>query len=333
MKAADWVGFPDFTLPTFNGKAIVLIVPAVILVLLAENAGHVKAVATMTERNLDPFIGRSFMGDGVATTISGLFGGSGTTTYAENIGVMGYTRVYSTLAYLIAGGVAILLGLLPKFGAIISAIPIGVLGGAVTVLFGMIAVLGARIWIEADVELPRSRQPRHRRGRADRRHGQLHAQLGRLLVRGHRARHAGGDRHLPGAAPVPAGDPGARHRDRRLARDAARCDAGSEGVGRHPVKPAPFAYHRPRSREEVDDLLAELGAGAKLLAGGQSLIPILNMRLAAPEHADRPQLPPGRAGRAGPRGRSAGVRAARADADHGALAACRSSTCRCSPRC
>jgi len=151
VRAADWVGFPDFTLPTFNGKAIVLIVPAVILVLLAENAGHVKAVATMTERNLDPFIGRSFMGDGVATTISGLFGGSGTTTYAENIGVMGYTRVYSTLAYLIAGGVAILLGLLPKFGAIISAIPIGVLGGAVTVLFGMIAVLGARIWIEANV--------------------------------------------------------------------------------------------------------------------------------------------------------------------------------------
>jgi uracil-xanthine permease len=151
VKSADWVGFPDFTLPHFNGKAIVLIVPAVILVLLAENAGHVKAVATMTEQNLDPFIGRSFMGDGLATTLSGLFGGSGTTTYAENIGVMGYTRIYSTLAYLIAGAVAILLGLLPKFGAIISAIPIGVLGGAVTVLFGMIAVLGARIWVEAGV--------------------------------------------------------------------------------------------------------------------------------------------------------------------------------------
>jgi uracil-xanthine permease len=151
VNAADWIGFPDITTPTFNGKAIVLIVPAVILVLLAENAGHVKAVATMTERDLDPLIGRSFMGDGVATTISGLFGGSGTTTYAENIGVMGYTRVYSTLAYLIAGVVAILLGLLPKFGAIISAIPIGVLGGAVTVLFGMIAVLGARIWVEAGV--------------------------------------------------------------------------------------------------------------------------------------------------------------------------------------
>jgi uracil-xanthine permease len=151
VHAADWFGFPDFMTPEFNGRAIILIVPAVILVLLAENAGHVKAVGTMTEQNLDPMIGRSFMGDGVATTLSGLFGGSGTTTYAENIGVMGYTRVYSTLAYLIAGVIAILLGLLPKFGAIISAIPIGVLGGAVTVLFGMIAVLGGRIWIEGRV--------------------------------------------------------------------------------------------------------------------------------------------------------------------------------------
>jgi len=151
VRQADWIGLPDFTTPTFNGRAIVLIVPAVLLVLLAENAGHVKAVATMTERDLDPMIGRSFMGDGLATTISGLFGGVGTTTYAENIGVMGFTRVYSTLAYVIAGCVAIALGLLPKFGAVISAIPVGVLGGAVTVLFGMITVLGARIWIEARV--------------------------------------------------------------------------------------------------------------------------------------------------------------------------------------
>ena len=151
VDAASWFGFPDFITPDFNMRAILLVVPGVLLVLMAENAGHVKAVATMTERDLDPMIGRSFMGDGAATTLSGLFGGSGTTTYAENIGVMGYTRIYSTLAYLIAGAIAIALGLLPKFGAIITAIPVGVLGGAVTVLFGMIAVLGARIWIEADV--------------------------------------------------------------------------------------------------------------------------------------------------------------------------------------
>jgi uracil-xanthine permease len=151
VEAASWFGFPDFITPEWNMRAILLIVPGVLLVLMAENAGHVKAVGTMTEDNLDPLIGRSFMGDGAATTLSGLFGGSGTTTYAENIGVMGYTRIYSTLAYLIAGVIAILLGLMPKFGAVITAIPVGVLGGAVTVLFGMIAVLGARIWIEANV--------------------------------------------------------------------------------------------------------------------------------------------------------------------------------------
>ncbi len=200
-----------------------LIVPAVILVLLAENAGHVKAVATMTEHDLDPLIGRSFAADGVATTVSGLFGGSGTTTYAENIGVMGFTRVYSTLAYLIAGSIAILLGLLPKFGAIISAIPIGVLGGAVTVLFGMIAVLGGRIWVDAHVDF---RDPVNLVTAAvalivGRR--QLHARLGRLPVRGHRARLAGGDRDLPGAAGVLAGDRAARGRaGRRVRRPAGR---------------------------------------------------------------------------------------------------------------
>jgi xanthine/uracil permease len=152
VNEADWVGFPDFTTPAFNGRAIVLIVPAVLLVLLAENAGHVKAVGAMTETNLDPVIGRSFMGDGVATSVAGLFGGSGTTTYAENIGVMGLTRVYSTAAYVIAGLFALALGLLPKFGALIGTIPVGVLGGAVTVLFGMIAVLGGRIWEEGRVD-------------------------------------------------------------------------------------------------------------------------------------------------------------------------------------
>jgi uracil-xanthine permease len=152
VSHAAWFGLPDLTTPVFDLRAILLIVPAVLLVLIAENAGHVKAVGTMTERDLDPLIGRSLMADGAATTLAGAFGGSGTTTYAENIGVMGLTRVYSTLAYVIAGVIAIALAMLPKFGAVIAAIPIGVLGGAVTVLFGMIAVLGARIWIEARVD-------------------------------------------------------------------------------------------------------------------------------------------------------------------------------------
>ncbi|MGA4688326.1 MULTISPECIES: uracil-xanthine permease family protein [Micromonospora] len=151
LRQAAWIGFPEFHTPSFDARAVVLVIP-VILVLIAENAGHVKAVAAMTGRNLDRDMGRALLGDGVATVLAGSGGGSGTTTYAENIGVMAATRVYSTAAYWVAGGTAILLGLCPKFGALILTVPAGVLGGATTALYGLIAILGARIWIESRVD-------------------------------------------------------------------------------------------------------------------------------------------------------------------------------------
>ena len=150
MRKADWFGLPNFTGPHFSWTAIGLILP-VVVVLIAENTGHIKAVGTMTGRNLDGSLGRAYMGDGAATVLSGLGGGSGTTTYAENIGVMAATRVYSTAAYLVAGISAILLGCVPKFGAVIVSIPVGVLGGATIVLYGLIVVLGGRIWVENHV--------------------------------------------------------------------------------------------------------------------------------------------------------------------------------------
>ena len=151
VSNAKWVGLPDFTAPHFKWTAITLIVP-VVVVLIAENTGHIKAVGTMTNRNLDRSLGRGYMGDGAATMLAGLGGGSGTTTYAENIGVMAATRVYSTAAYIVAGLTAICLGFVPKFGAIINSIPIGVLGGATVLLYGLIAVLGGRIWVENKVD-------------------------------------------------------------------------------------------------------------------------------------------------------------------------------------
>jgi uracil-xanthine permease len=151
LADAPWVGLPQFHAPTFTWHAAVLVAP-VILVLIAENTGHVKAVAAMTGRNLDDTMGKAYMGDGLATVLAGLGGGSGTTTYAENIGVMAATRVYSTAAYGVAGITAVLLGLCPKFGALILTVPPGVLGGATTALYGLIAVLGARIWIENRVD-------------------------------------------------------------------------------------------------------------------------------------------------------------------------------------
>jgi NCS2 family nucleobase:cation symporter-2 len=151
VSKAPWVGLPQFMAPRFNLGVVALFVP-VVLVLIAENVGHVKAVASMTGRPLDHMLGRTFMGDGIATVLAGTGGGSGTTTYAENIGVMAATRVYSTAVYWVAGGVALLLSLSPKFEALINTIPAGVLGGATVVLYGLIGVLGARIWVQARVD-------------------------------------------------------------------------------------------------------------------------------------------------------------------------------------
>lgn len=151
ISTAKWVAAPDFTSPTFKFSTMVLFLP-VVLVLIAENVGHVKAVSAMTGKSLDDQMGNALMADGVATTLAGIGGGSGTTTYAENIGVMASSRVYSTAAYWVAGFGAILLSLSPKFGEVLAATPMGALGGAGTALFGMIGVLGARIWIEGKAD-------------------------------------------------------------------------------------------------------------------------------------------------------------------------------------
>jgi uracil-xanthine permease len=154
---ASWVGLPfaqgpdGYVTPTFDPSVLVLFLP-VVVVLIAENLGHIKAVAAMTGTDLSPVTGRAIAADGVATTLAGIGGGSGTTTYAENIGVMAATRVYSTAAYAVAGVTAILLGFSPKFGALVATVPDGVLGGAGVVLYGLIAVLGARIWVENRVD-------------------------------------------------------------------------------------------------------------------------------------------------------------------------------------
>jgi uracil-xanthine permease len=148
---ADWLGLPHFVAPSFDPNVLGLFLP-VVLVLIAENVGHVKSVAAMTGRNYDPLTGRALLADGVATTLAGLGGGSGTTTYAENIGVMAASRVYSTAAYWVAAFGALVLSLSPKFGALIASVPEGVLGGVTTMLYGMIGILGARIWVQAKVD-------------------------------------------------------------------------------------------------------------------------------------------------------------------------------------
>lgn len=156
IVAAPWFGLPAFTRPVFDLHAMTLIVP-VVVILVAENLGHIKAVTAMTGRNLDRYMGRAFLGDGLATIVSGSAGGTGVTTYAENIGVMAATKIYSTLIFATAAVIAIVLGFSPKFGALIHLIPPPVLRGVAIVIFGLIAVSGARIWVDNKVDFSDSR--------------------------------------------------------------------------------------------------------------------------------------------------------------------------------
>jgi uracil-xanthine permease len=153
---APLFGMPGLAAPHFKAEAMLLIAP-VAVVLVAENLGHVKAVAAMTGRNLDGYMGRAFLGDGIATVVAGFAGGTGVTTYAENIGVMAVTKIYSTVIFVVAALIAILLGFSPKFGAVIQTIPGPVLAGVSIVVFGLIAIAGARIWVENRVDFSDNR--------------------------------------------------------------------------------------------------------------------------------------------------------------------------------
>jgi len=153
---AAWFGLPQFAAPVFSANAMLLIAP-VAIILVAENLGHIKAVTAMTGNNLDVYMGRAFIGDGVATMVSGASGGTGVTTYAENIGVMAATRIYSTAIFVVAAVLAVVLGFSPKFGALIQAIPLPVMGGVSIVVFGLIAIAGARIWVESKVDFSDNR--------------------------------------------------------------------------------------------------------------------------------------------------------------------------------
>ena len=159
VAAAPLLGLPEFHLPAFGDPTSWSLLPIflpVILVLVAENVGHVRGVATMTgDPTINASTGRALTADGVASTLAGLFGGSATTTYGENIGVMAATRVYSTAAYWVAGAIAVLLSFSPAIGAVINTIPAGVIGGATTALYGLIGVIGIKIWVDNQVDFSR----------------------------------------------------------------------------------------------------------------------------------------------------------------------------------
>lgn len=158
VAEAAWFGIPNFALPKFNLGATAIIAP-IALVTIVEHIGDVLAMSGVINRNLavDPGLNRTLIGDGLATSISAMFGGPANTTYSQNTGVVALTRVFDPLVMRIAAGFAILIGLIPKINAITASIPRPVIGGAVIVLFGMIASIGARTLVDNKVDFSNTR--------------------------------------------------------------------------------------------------------------------------------------------------------------------------------
>ena len=154
---AAWIGLPTLTYPKFDIGAILIIAP-VALVVIIEHIGHLLVVNEIVGKDFTPMLPESLAGDGLATALSAAVGGTPSTTYAENIGVMAVTKVYATQIFWYAGAFAFIIGgFVPKLGAIISTIPVPVMGGISLLLFGLIAASGLRMLVESGIDYSHSR--------------------------------------------------------------------------------------------------------------------------------------------------------------------------------
>lgn len=153
VREAAWLGLPDVSLPTFNLQAILLVSP-IALVVVIEHIGHLFVIGEMTGNNYNSILWRSVLGDGLATTVAGFLGAPPATTFAENIGVMSVTRVYSTQVFWYAAATAFLVGgFCPKLGALIGTIPDTVIGGVSIVIFGLIACNALKMLVDHRVDM------------------------------------------------------------------------------------------------------------------------------------------------------------------------------------
>jgi len=140
--------------PVFSGEIAALMLP-VAIVTIAEHVGDVLVLNDILKRDLTkkPGLHRTLIGDGVASMVGGLIGGPANTTYGENIGVVGLTKVASVWVIGGAAIIAILLGFIAPFTNLVATIPFPVMGGVSILLFGIIASCGARVMIDGKVNL------------------------------------------------------------------------------------------------------------------------------------------------------------------------------------
>jgi uracil permease len=155
---AGWLTVPKMVAPRFSWNAILAIAP-VAIVTITEHIGHVLVTNSVCGRDFtkDPGLHRSILGDGIATSVAGLFGAPPNTTYGENIGVMAITKVYSVWVVGGAAVIAIILSFIGKVGAVLETIPLPVIGGISIMLFGIIASSGLRMLVESGIDFSQKR--------------------------------------------------------------------------------------------------------------------------------------------------------------------------------
>ncbi len=169
LKSAAWIGFPikwngtvfggiDWSNTSLVVSSIIAIVP-IALATMMEHIGDISAISSTVGKNFiaNPGLHRTLTGDGLATTLSALFGGPANTTYGENTGVLALSKVYDPRVIRLAAIFAVILSFSPKFAALVNVIPTAVIGGISFVLYGMISAIGVRNVVENRVDFTKSR--------------------------------------------------------------------------------------------------------------------------------------------------------------------------------
>lgn len=158
VASANWVQWQPFVWCKFDLTAILVMAPIAIATMM-EHIGDISAISATVGENFieNPGLHRTLVGDGLATSISALFGGPANTTYGENTGVLELSRVHDPRVIRIAAGFAIVLSFFPKFAAVIASMPAAIIGGVSFMLYGMISAIGVRNVIENHVDFTKSR--------------------------------------------------------------------------------------------------------------------------------------------------------------------------------
>lgn len=158
VREASILGLPPFQMAKFDLTAILVMAP-IALATMMEHIGDMSAISATVGQNFiqEPGLHRTLVGDGIATSLAGMFGGPANTTYGENTGVLVLSKVHDPRVIRLAAVYAIVLSFIPKMADIIGSMPSAIVGGVSFILYGMISAIGVRNIVENQVDFTKSR--------------------------------------------------------------------------------------------------------------------------------------------------------------------------------